>query len=90
MGTPDFGVSTLRHLHHAGFPVAAVVTGPDKPQGRGYQPAMSPIKQTALELGLPVLQPPSVNEPAVAAQLRELRADALVVAAYGQVFPGRG
>jgi methionyl-tRNA formyltransferase len=86
MGTPDFGVTTLRHLSHAGFPVAAVVTGPDKPQGRGYQPVLSPIKQAALDLGLPVLQPPKVNEPAVVEQLRGLGADVLVVAAYGQIL----
>lgn len=86
MGTPDFGVPTLRHLCQTGFPVAAVVTNPDKPQGRGYQPAMSAVKQAAQELGLPVLQPANVNEPAVAAQLRDLGAEALVVAAYGQIL----
>lgn len=86
MGTPDFGVPTLRHLSQAGFPVAAVVTGPDKPQGRGYQPVLSPVKLAALELGAPVLQPAQVNEPAVVEQLAGLGADVLVVAAYGQIL----
>lgn len=86
MGTPDFGVPTLRHLNQAGFPVAAVVTGPDKPQGRGYQPAQSPVKQAALELGLQVLQPANVNDPAVVEQFRGLGADVLVVAAFGQIL----
>ncbi|MEW6517743.1 MAG: methionyl-tRNA formyltransferase [candidate division FCPU426 bacterium] len=86
MGTPDFGVPTLRHLAQAGFPVAAVVTGPDKPQGRGYQTSFSPVKRAAQELGAKILQPSQVNEPAVVEQLRELRADVLVVAAYGQIL----
>ena len=57
MGTPDFAVAGLRALVENGYKVVAVVTMPDKPAGRGHKVQFSPVKQYALEAGLPVLQP---------------------------------
>ena len=57
MGTPDFSVGTLKAIVEAGHEVAAVVTQPDKPKGRGGAMSFSDVKQAAIELGLLVLQP---------------------------------
>ncbi|HRU61737.1 MAG TPA: methionyl-tRNA formyltransferase, partial [Bacteroidia bacterium] len=57
MGTPEFAVPSLEALVQAGFPVVGVVTAPDKPAGRGQQLQASAVKQAALRLGIPVLQP---------------------------------
>jgi methionyl-tRNA formyltransferase len=86
MGTPEFGVPTLRHLARSGFPVAAVVTQPDKPRGRGHAEIPSPVKQAARELGLPVLQPDSVNTPEALAALTQAAPEVIVVAAFGQIL----
>lgn len=86
MGTPDFGVPTLRYLAERGFSLKAVVTQPDKPSGRGYQDAYSAVKQAALELGLPVLQPENVNEPAALETLAGYQPEVMVVAAFGQIL----
>lgn len=86
MGTPDFAVPTLRHLAEAGFPVAAVVTQPDRPAGRGYAESQSAVKRAALTLGLTVLQPASVNEPGFLQTLAGYSPDAVVVAAFGQIL----
>jgi methionyl-tRNA formyltransferase len=56
-GTPDFAVASLLQLVDSGFDVAAVVTSPDKPAGRGLQTKSSPVKEAALSKGIPVLQP---------------------------------
>jgi len=86
MGTPEFGVPTLRHLHAQGFPITAVVTRPDKPRGRGYTETPSPVKQAALALNLPVLQPESVNTAEALASLSAATPDVIVVAAFGQIL----
>lgn len=86
MGTPDFGVPALQHLAKAGFPLVAVITRPDKPKGRGYQEAVSSVKQAALDLKVPLLQPPDVNQPAFLKELRGLGAEVIVVAAFGQIL----
>ena len=57
MGTPDFAVLPLRAMKEAGFEVAAVVTQPDKPKGRGKTMMPTPVKEEAVALGLPVYQP---------------------------------
>ena len=64
-GTPDFAVPTLRRLHGEKFEIAAVVTQPDRPKGRGLAPAASPVKAAALELGLRVAAgyPSVLNHP---------------------------
>lgn len=86
MGTPEFGVPTLRLLARSGYSVAAVVTQPDKPRGRGCAPSFSPVKQAALELGLPVLQPANVNTPEALAALTGSAPEIIVVAAFGQIL----
>jgi len=87
-GTPRFAVPTLEALVHAGFPVRLVVTQPDKPRGRGLALAPSPVKQSALALGLPVAQPESIkNNDAFREQLTALNPDAIIVVGYGRIIP---
>ena len=62
MGTPDFAVPTLEALYQSRHEVAAVVTQPDKPKGRGKAMAMPPVKEKALEYGIPVYQPVRVRK----------------------------
>ena len=87
MGTPDFAVGTLQALVESGkHEIAAVVTQPDRPKGRGQKMLMTPVKEYALSQGLPVYQPAKVKTPEVIAQLRELRPEIIVVAAFGQLL----
>ena len=87
MGTQDFSVPTLKALVEAGHDVAAVVTQPDKPKGRGKEMQMTPVKVQALEYKIPVYQPVKVRDQAFIEVLRELEADAFVVIAFGQILP---
>ncbi len=87
MGTPDFAVPTLEALIGAGHELAAVVTQPDKPKGRGKAVLMTPVKEKALECGIPVYQPKKVREPEFLDVLRELNPDVIVVVAFGQILP---
>ena len=87
MGTPDFAVPPLEALVKAGYEVAAVVTQPDKPKGRGKALMPTPVKQEALKHGIPVYQPEKVREPGFVEKLRELKPDLIVVAAFGQIIP---
>ena len=57
MGTPDFSVPALKALYNAGHEIAAVVTQPDKPKGRGKAMQFTPVKEAAVELDIPVYQP---------------------------------
>lgn len=82
MGTPDFAVPTLRRLAVGRHQVLAVVTNPDRPQGRGRRLAPPPVKVAAMELGLEVLQPESLEDPALAARLTSLAPDLFVVVAF--------
>ena len=63
LGTPEFAVPSLDALVAAGHSVVAVFTQPDRPKGRGQQLAESPVKQSALRLGLPVFQPERIRRP---------------------------
>ena len=87
MGTPDFAVSPLRSLLNTEYEVAAVVTQPDKPKGRGKALMPTPVKEEALKHGIPVYQPEKVREPGFVEKLRELKPDLIVVAAFGQIIP---
>lgn len=87
MGTSDFAVPSLQRLYAAGFMVQAVVTQPDRPRGRGKRLTYSPIKELALQLDLPVLQPLKVREPESVQILLALEPDLIVVASYGQLIP---
>ena len=83
MGTPDFAVESLRALVEGGYNVVAVVTMPDKPIGRhGSVLQPSPVKQYAVEHGLPVLQPEKLKDPAFVEELRSLKADLQIVVAF--------
>ena len=87
LGTPSFAVPTLEKIVEAGHDVAAVVTQPDRPRGRGGKSAAPPVKETALRLGLPVYQPERVRRPEAVEYLRGLNVDAMVVVGYGQIIP---
>jgi methionyl-tRNA formyltransferase len=82
MGTPEFAVPSLEALCQAGYPILAVVTGADKPRGRGQRLSPTPVKQSALRHTIPVLEPASVKDPAFAQQLLRLRPDLAVVVAF--------
>lgn len=88
MGTPEFAVPSLRALvgEHE---VLGVVTQPDRRAGRGQRVVFSPVKEVALEHGLPVFQPEKVSDPQVMAELEALGADLFVVVAFGQKIPDR-
>ena len=87
-GTPDFAAAALKAIAAAGFEIPLVLTQPDRPKGRGLQLAPSPVKQAALELGLRVAQPEKLRNNAEALQmLKEVKADVMVVAAYGLILP---
>ena len=90
MGTPDFAVPTLEALYQSRHEVAAVVTQPDKPKGRGKAMAMPPVKEKALEYGIPVYQPVRVRkDEAFFEELTKIQPDVIVVIAFGQILPER-
>ena len=82
MGTPDFAVESLRALVDGGYNVVAVVTMPDKPAGRGHQLQYSAVKQYALSVGLPILQPERLKDESFLQQLRSYNADLQIVVAF--------
>ena len=88
MGTPGFAVGTLKALLEAGHDVAAVVTQPDKPKGRGKELLMTPVKAEAVKHDIPVFQPERVrkNEEFLE-ELKKLAPDVIVVVAFGQILP---
>ena len=94
-GTPVFARVALERLHQAGFEIVLVLSQPDRPAGRGMKLQASPVKQYALEHGMPVAQPRSLRldgkfpEDAAAARdaIAAAQADAMVVAAYGLILP---
>ncbi|OGS91778.1 MAG: methionyl-tRNA formyltransferase [Gallionellales bacterium GWA2_59_43] len=85
-GTPQFAASALAALlpEHE---IVAVLTQPDRPSGRGMQLTASPVKQLALQHGLPVLQPVSLKTEEAQREIAALDADVMVVAAYGLILP---
>jgi methionyl-tRNA formyltransferase len=82
MGTPDFAVESLRALVEGGYNVVAVVTMPDKPAGRGHQLQFSAVKQYALSVGLPILQPERLKDEGFLQELRSYNADLQIVVAF--------
>lgn len=81
-GTPEFAVTSLDALISNGYDVAAVVTAPDKPAGRGKQMHMSDVKRYAVEHSLPVLQPEKLRDPDFIASLQAINADLFIVIAF--------
>ena len=86
-GTPDFALASLQALVAAECDVVAVYTQPDRPAGRGRKLTASPVKQYALEQGIPVMQPATLRDAQAAAELAAQRPDVMIVAAYGLILP---
>ena len=86
-GTPEFALASLKALVDAGVVPVAALTQPDRPAGRGKRVTASPVKQYAAELGIPVLQPVTLRDDAIVAELTSLRPDVMIVAAYGLILP---
>lgn len=87
MGTPDFASASLKKLIDERFDVVGVFTQPDKPKGRGMELCASPVKELALENGLPLFQPVKMRDGTALAQIKALEPDILVVVAYGRILP---
>lgn len=87
MGTPDFASASLKKLIDERFNVVGVFTQPNKPKGRGMELCASPVKELALENGLPVFQPVKMRDGTALAQIKALEPDILVVVAYGRILP---
>ncbi len=88
MGTPDFAKESLEAVYNARYEILAVVTNPDRPQGRGMKLKPSPVKEFALEKGLNVMQPEKVrkNEEFIN-EIKKLDPDVICVVAYGKILP---
>lgn len=82
MGTPEYAVASLKRLHHEKIDIAAVVTVPDKPAGRGQKIQFSPVKQFALENNLPVLQPEKLKDENFVEALKAINANLFIVVAF--------
>lgn len=86
IGTPDFAVPSLRRLAADSHEIAAVVTQPDRPAGRGRRLIPSPVKAAAEELGLPVQQPESLRSAEAVAAIAAVKPEVIVAVAYGQIL----
>jgi methionyl-tRNA formyltransferase len=87
MGTPEFAVPSLKALHRCGQNIALVVTRPDKPRGRGRKVYPPPVKTTALNLELRIIQPESIKTSEFEALVKQIKPDFIVVAAFGNILP---
>ncbi len=87
-GTPAFAVPTLKSIIAAAdFELVAVITQPDRPRGRGQEVSFSPVKQVALEAGIPVRQPEKIRAPEARELLQDFLPECFVIIAYGQIIP---
>jgi len=86
-GTPDFSVAALQALIESSHEVIAVYTQPDRPAGRGRGFKASPVKEKAMENGIPVYQPETLKDRQAQDDMKSLAADLMVVAAYGLLLP---
>ena len=86
-GTPKFAVPTLEIISNASFEIICVLTQPDRKAGRGMKKIPSHVKNAANKLGLPIMQPQSLKSLEVFNAIKDLKADILVVAAYGLIIP---
>lgn len=87
MGTPDIAATCLKRILADGFQVVGVYTQPDRPKGRGMKLTASPVKEVALEAGIPVFQPENFREEETVEALRALKPDVCAVVAYGRILP---
>ena len=85
LGTSEFAAKTLRLISRV-LSILLVVTQPDKKKGRHLKVLSSPVKIEAEKLGIAVFQPFDVNDPAFAARVKEMRADAFLVVSYGSML----
>jgi len=85
MGSPEFALPVLQALAKS-YPIAGVVTQPDRPAGRGKGLTPPPVKLLAQELGLPIIQPERLKDPAAQEQLVAWAPELIVVAAFGQIL----
>lgn len=88
MGTPEFAVPVLTALINSKYDIAAVVTQPDRPRGRGRKTAPSPVKRVAAENSIPVLQPQRVSGDDFRGRIRKKDPDLIIVVAFGQILSG--
>ena len=89
-GTPLFAVPALKHLFaQPDFEIAAVITQPDRPRGRGQEVSFSPVKEIATAAGIPVHQPEKIRSPESQELLQKLAPEVVVIIAYGQIIPAR-
>jgi len=86
-GTPEFAMPALQALEAAGHEIALVLTQPDRPAGRGMKLTSSPVKVAASIYGIPVFQPQTLKDTDNQARIAEVKADAMIVAAYGLIIP---
>ena len=86
MGSPRFAIPSLERLVQAGYDIVAVYTQPDRPAGRGKAPVAPPVKEAALQLGIPVFQPENLRSVEAVTRLTDLRPEVIVVCAYGQIL----
>jgi methionyl-tRNA formyltransferase len=86
LGTPEFAVPSLEMLISEGYEVVAVVTQPDKPKGRGNRMCAPPVKEFALKHGIEVIQPNKIKTDEFVEEIRALKPDLLVTAAYGKIL----
>lgn len=87
MGTPDFAVPSLQSLLDQGHEICGVFTQPDKPKGRGHKLQAPPVKELALQNGLPVYQPDTLRDETAQQTIRDLAPEVIVVVAYGKLLP---
>ena len=88
MGTPDFALKSLKALYEAKYDIIGVVTNIDKPKGRGMKLVASPVKEYALEKGLPIYHPQKVrNNVEFLEEIKKLNPDLICVVAYGKILP---
>jgi methionyl-tRNA formyltransferase len=89
-GTPHFAVPTFIHLlAQPDIEIAAVITQPDRPRGRGHQVSTSPMKEAAIAANVSVHQPEKIRSPDAQDLLKQLAPDCIVIIAYGQIIPAR-
>src|SRR5882762_9301902 len=87
-GTPHFAVPTFIHLlAQPDIEIAAVITQPDRPRGRGHEISASPVKEAAVAASIPVQQPEKIRSPETRDLLQRLAPDCIVIIAYGQIIP---
>ena len=87
MGTPDIAATCLKKILDDGFEVVGVYTQPDRPKGRGMKMVAPPVKELALEHGIPVFQPEHFKDAETVEQLRSMNPDVCAVVAYGRILP---